>query len=141
MPGTISSEPIIGSDVFLTMLEAADVPAPDDRVFDGASILPLLQGKHFSRARPLYWRNIYYDFRVALRAGNWKILSNIDRTEFALYNIDADPRETTDLSEHYPQIFEHMKQQLIAYDKEVIAEGPKWWQQDEGRLNQDIPLE
>lgn len=141
MPGTISSEPIIGSDVFLTMLDAAGVPTPTDRVYDGVSILPLIQGRQFNRPRPLYWRNIYYEFRVALRDGDWKILSNVDRTKFELYNLKMDPRETTDLSSQYPEVFERMKSQLIAYDKEVLAEGPKWWQEDEGRLYQDIPLE
>jgi hypothetical protein len=34
-----------------------------------------------------------------------------------------------------------MKAALIAYDKDVIAEGPKWWQKDKGRLLQDIPLD
>lgn len=141
MPGSISSEPIIGSDVFLTMLDAAGVPAPTDRVIDGASILPVIKGQPFERPRPLYWRNMYYEFRVALRDGNWKILSDSHRTKFELYNLELDPRETTDLSKHYPEVFERMKSELIAYDKEVIQEGPKWWQDDEGRLKQDIPLD
>ncbi|HKL21388.1 MAG TPA: sulfatase-like hydrolase/transferase, partial [Tichowtungia sp.] len=141
MPGTISAEPIIGSDVFPTLLEIAGVPAPADRVLDGTSILPLLQSKPFTRPKPLYWRNMYEYFRVGLRDGKWKIVSNTDRTEFELYNLQLDPRETTDLSKHYPEIFERMKAQLIAYDKEVIDEGPKWWQKDKGRLLQTIPLE
>ena len=139
-PGSISSEPIIGSDIFLTMLDAAGVQAPTDRIFDGASILPVIEGRPFSRPRPLYWRNMYYEDRVALRDGNWKILSNSYRTEFVLYNLEMDPRETTDLSKHYPEVFARMKAQLIAYDKEVIEEGPKWWQEDQGRLKQSIPL-
>lgn len=140
-PGRLSSEPIIGSDVFLTLLDAADVPAPTHLTFDGTSILPLIRGEAFDRSKPLYWRNIYNEYRVALRDGDWKILSNSDRSEFKLYNLEKDPRETTDLSEQYPEVFERMKAELIAYDKEVIEEGPKWWQKDEGRLKQDIPLD
>ena len=140
MPGTLCAEPIIGSDVFPTMLEAAGVPVPADKVLDSQSIIPILQGKPFKRSKPLYWRNMYYQFRVAIRDGDWKILSNSERTEFELYNLELDPRETTDLSKQVPEVFERMKAQLIAYDKDVINEGPKWWQKETGWRTQTIPL-
>lgn len=142
-PGTISSEPIIGSDVFPTMLEAAGAPIPEEITLDSTSILPLLQGQPFEREKPLYWRNSYqwrgdYLFEVAIRDGDWKLASNALRTEFQLYNIISDPRETTDLSGHYPAIFERMKEELIAYDKDVLSEGPNWWQKDP-RMEGKIP--
>ena len=129
-PGTLSAEPIIGSDVFPTMLDLAGVPRPEGVKLDGASILPLLQGKTFSRPRPLYWRNIFYRFQVALRDNEWKIVSTPDRTAFELYNLRLDPKETSDLSRKYPEVFERMKKALIEYDREVIAEGPDWWKRD-----------
>ena len=128
--GTILSEPIIGSDVFPTMLEIAGVPLPKDRKFDSASILPLLQGQKFTRPRPLYWRNIFYKFQVALRDKAWKIVSTPNRTEFELYNLNLNQKETSDLSKKYPEVFQRMKKALIEYDKEVIAEGPDWWKRD-----------
>ncbi len=140
MPGTLSAEPIIGSDVFPTMLEAAAVPIPTDKVLDSVSILSAIQGKPFERSKPLYWRNTQYKFQLAIRDRAWKIVSNSQRTEFELYNLNLDPRETADLSAHYPNVFERMKAQLIAYDKDVLAEGPKWWQKEE-KLKQTIPLE
>jgi arylsulfatase A len=139
MPGSISAEPIIGSDVFPTMLDAAGVAIPTDKVLDSTSILPILEGKPFERSNPLYWRNYYEKFRVAIRDGEWKIISNSQRTEFELYNLELDPRETKDLSKHYPDVFERMKARLIAYDKEVLNEGPKWWQNEEA-LKDIIPL-
>jgi arylsulfatase A len=140
MPGTISAEPIIGSDVFPTMLEAAGMPVPDDKVLDSASILPILQGKPFERQKPLYWRNTFFEIQCAIRDKEWKLVSNAQRTEFELHNLQLDPRETSDLSRHYPEVFERMKAQLIAYDKEVLAEGPDWWKNEE-RLKQTIPFD
>ena len=66
--------------------------------------------------------------QIALRIGDWKILGNSMRTEFELYNLIVDPRETTDLSTLEPDRYEKMKNQLIAYDSDVLEEGPKdWW--------------
>ena len=129
-PGTVSAEPIIGSDIFPTLLELAGVPLPTDRTLDGASIAPLLQGRELSRARPLYWRNTYHQFQVALRDKDWKIVASPDHTAFELYNLSEDPKETADRSKQFPEVFARMQQALIAYDKEVLAEGPDWWKQD-----------
>ncbi len=129
-PGGISAEPIIGSDVFPTILEIAGIEPPEKVTLDATSILPILQNREFRRARPLYWRNTYGDFRIALREGDWKILGRSDRTGFELYNLVMDPRETTDLSVHEPELFERLKKALIDYDMEVLREGPDWWKKD-----------
>ncbi len=131
-PGFISDEPIIGSDVFPTFLEAAGVALPDGVVLDSSSILTLLEGRPFERKKPLYWRNLHYDFMIALRDGDWKIVGNSQRTEFELYHLIKDPRETTDLSKHHPDRFNRMKAALIKYDQEVLDEGPDWWKRGGG---------
>lgn len=142
-PGSLSAEPIIGSDIFPTMLEAAGAPIPEDITLDSTSILPLIKGKKFERGDPLYWRNSFkwrgdYKFEVAIRDGDWKLVADTLLTEFELYNIVLDPRETTDLSAHYPDVLQRMKSDLIAYDKDVLAEAPSWWQQDP-RMEGKIP--
>lgn len=144
-PGTLSAEPIIGNDIFPTLLNAAGVAIPETITLDSTSILPLLQGQPFQRGKPLYWRNSYrwggdYTFEAAIREDDWKLVSDTDRTEFELYNIARDPRETTDLSAHYPEIFERMKATFIAYDKEVVAETPDWWKRDP-RMEGKVPVE
>lgn len=128
--GTIVSDPIIGSDIFPTLLDIANVDLPRNVVLDGSSVLPVFKGKKIKRERPLYWRNLFYEFRVAIREEEWKLVGNSERTKFELYNLDIDPRETTDLSTHNPEIFNKMKKRLIEYDNEVLREGPKWWSQD-----------
>jgi hypothetical protein len=65
------------------------------------------------------------EYRVAIRDGPWKILSNSERTKFELFNLEIDPRETTNLSELQPEIFQKMKKELIRYDNEVLLEGAK----------------
>ncbi|TWU38901.1 Arylsulfatase [Novipirellula aureliae] len=129
-PGGISDEPIIGSDVFPTLLELAGVDLPENVTLDSASIVPILENKAFQRPRPLYWRNYLREFNIALREGDWKIIGKSDRSEFELYNLAIDPRETTDLSAHEPALFERLKRELVEYDNGVLNEGPDWWKQD-----------
>lgn len=129
-PGRISDEPIIGSDIFPTVLDIAGISLLGITL-DGTSILPLLEGREFRRPRPLYWRHNKKEFRIALREGDWKIVAKSDQTGFELFNLVADPRETSNQSAHEPEIFERMKKALIEYDNEVLKEGPDWWHQDE----------
>ncbi|MBT3192441.1 MAG: sulfatase-like hydrolase/transferase [Verrucomicrobia bacterium] len=129
-PGTVCAEPVVGSDLFPTTLEVAGIPVPTDRALDAVSLMPILRNEPFTRSRPMYWRNTFHFYQVALRDGDWKILANSALTEFALHNMAADPRETTDVKAHYPEIFERMKDAMIAYDKEVLAEGPDWWKRE-----------
>ncbi len=75
-----------------------------------------------------------------MRDGDWKIIGDSKRTVFELYNLRTDPRETTDLSRHEPEKFEAMKKALIAYDRDVLAEGPKWWNREKGQ-KESMPAE
>ncbi len=132
-PGKLSAEPIIGSDAFPTILELAGVELPENVTLDSASLVPLLQGRSFKRSRPLFWRNNFYQFRIALRDGDWKIVGDSKHTTFELYNLQIDPRETADLSSHEPELFEKMKKALVEYDREVLADGPDWWKREKIR--------
>ncbi|MDX2039535.1 MAG: sulfatase-like hydrolase/transferase [Isosphaeraceae bacterium] len=129
--GTRSLVPIIGSDWFPTLLAAAGAEPPRDRVLDGANVLPVLLGETatVARARPLFWRldMAPNDRHLALRDGDWKIIASKSLDEFELYDLGADPRETTDLSTREPERFKELKRRLIEMNAEVVAEGPDWW--------------
>ncbi len=57
-PGTTCDTPIIGSDLFPTILGLCGAKVPADRVIDGANVLAVLAAKAAAvdRPRPLYWR-------------------------------------------------------------------------------------
>ena len=46
---------------------------------------------------------------MALRDGDWKLLASQDFTHFELYNLKADPQETTDLKAKEPERFGAMR--------------------------------
>jgi len=128
-PGSVSGEPVNGTDILPTLCAMAAVPVPADRPIDGTSILPLFTGEKLDRRMPLYWR---YDkalskpFTVAMRQGDWKILADNEMTQFELYNLAEDIAEQRNLGESQPQRLEAMKKTLAKLHAEINAEGPKW---------------
>ena len=104
-PGRISGGascdlPIIGSDLVPTLLAAAGVPAPNDRVIDGVNLLPILSGQTTSveRTQPMFWRlHMAPNAKLAMRVGDWKILADAQLSRFELYNLSSDPTESIDL--------------------------------------------
>lgn len=128
--GTTCEVPIVGSDVFPTMLGIAEVKAPADRTLDGVNVLPALEGKvtRLDRPQPLFWRlHMAPNMKIAMRVDDWKILADETLTEFELYNLKTDEKETTDLKEKEPERFAAMKTQLIQHNASIDAEGPDWW--------------
>jgi arylsulfatase A len=122
---------VIGSDLFPTVLRLAGVQPPKDRVIDGVDILPVLTGKATAVERPipLYWRldMAPYDLHLALRRGDWKLLASRDFQKCELYNLKNDPKETTNLRDKEPKIFQELREELARINAQVEAEGPDWW--------------
>ena len=149
-PGTVSSEPVIGTDLLPTLCEIVGVKRPDDRAYDGSSFLPAFSGKPIERATPLYWHFFAAsgEHQVAIRIGNWKLSASIaaekvrDRGgidaqdqqaiktaplgKMWLYNLREDPGETFDYSQREPERLVSMKRILEAKYREVQRESPLW---------------
>ena len=132
-PGTVSDVPVIGSDIFATVLDIAGIPLPEDRTIDGVSMVPAFAGQPVERPIPLFWRTHVSppDNRVAMRIGDWKLVGNDTLTEFQLYEIQKDWQEENDLSESMPEKTEEMKQRLLEVWEGIESEGPsQWWKSD-----------
>lgn len=129
-PGTTSDVPVIGSDMFPTMLGIAGVEVPKDRTLDGVNALAALDGSttKLERPQPLFWRlHMAPNAKIAMRVDDWKILANAELTEFELYDLKNDPKETTDLKDKQSQRFQDLKACLIEHNAKIDAEGPDWW--------------
>ncbi len=128
-PGFVSHEPVNGTDVLPTLCALAGVSVPTDRAIDGASILPVFEGRSVERAVPLYWR---YDralskpYAVAMRQGDWKLLADDSMTQFELYNLRVDRAEKNNLAGSETGRLEAMKETLVGLHREINAEGPQW---------------
>ena len=130
-PGTTSETPVIGTDVFNTILHLAGIEVPTDRVIDGANMLPALEGKPIERKIPLFWRTHVSapEQRVAMRVGDWKIVGDETLTQFQLYKVSEDWKEKNDLAKEMPEKTKELKTQLIALWNDIKTEGPnEWWE-------------
>jgi arylsulfatase A len=162
-PGSTSDEPVCGVDLLPTIFAITGTDPPADRTLDGASFLPVLTGRPVARTRPLYWQFNYAQSRpkVAIRAGDWKLLAGLtlpdfppgaditdeqmqalksaELTGFELYNLRDDIGETTDLAAREPQKLAEMTAQMQELYRSVRDESPVWpawtWPREEaGRI-------
>lgn len=160
-PGTVSDEPVSGVDLLPTLCAMTETPVPDDRAIDGADFLPVLEGRSIERRTPLYWhfQRARSEPKVALRAGDWKILAQLtgpelppagdllesdmqafktaELTKFELYHLREDVGETMDLAQSKPDVLNDLTSQLRTLYREVRDESPVWpawqWPRYEGR--------
>jgi arylsulfatase A len=129
-PGSVSEVAVIGSDLFPTFLAAAGVKAPADRVIDGIDVTEVLAGtgRSVGRPQPLYWRlHMAPNAQYAMRIGDWKLLADATLTQYELYNLRSDPTESNNLVQAEPARFAELKEQFLAHNTAVEAEGPDWW--------------
>ena len=134
--GVENRTPIIGSDLFTSILGTVNIAVPDDRTIDGTDFMPEFEGKPIKRKIPLYWRNHIANpnIQVALRKDGWKILANEKLDAFQLYHIEKDWKEETDLASKHPEKLAEMKTVLLSVHKQVEKEGPRdWWENEPPR--------
>ena len=133
---TVSDVPIIGSDIFATVLDMTGIPLPTDRTIDGVSMLPALAGRPVERKVPMFWRTHVSSGsdRIALRVGDWKLVCNDLMDSFPLYEIQKDWKEANDLADQMPEKTAEMKMILFEVWNGIVAEGPnEWWENGNDR--------
>ncbi len=116
----ITHFPACTMDLFPTVADILGLP--DDvlvRPVDGISLKPLLSGEIRERRQPIPFR---FGSKAALVDHRYKLVTdNLERGEFQLYDLEADPQETNDLSAAQPDVFARLKQQLLAWNETVEA--------------------
>ena len=134
--GSVSDIPVVGTDIFATVLEIVGIPVPDDRTIDSVSLLPVFAGKPVERPIPLFWRTHVSpaEDRVAMRIGDWKIVSDDTMTRFQLFNVQQDWQEKNNLAEKMSDKTEEMKQVLFQTWQNIVEEGPnEWWEMEKNK--------
>jgi len=100
-----------GADLFPTLLRAASVPLPTDRVIDGRDLLPVLT-RRTDRAREMV--AFRYQRERALRMGDWKLLGRYDEPP-ALFDLPVDRGERTDVASLYPAVVRELQARWEAF--------------------------
>ncbi len=145
-PGSSCDTPIISVDFMPTFAQLAGAELPDSQPVDGASIVPLLEGKPALEDRAIFWHyplylsgdiggkvlpvaetNVLYWRAVpasAIRRGDWKLIHYFEDNSVKLFNVSEDISERHDLAEQDPERAQALLEQLRKWQHETEAPIP-----------------
>lgn len=127
--GKVDNTSVVSAlDLFVSVCSIADAGLPGSYKSDGTDMSRALAGKPQQRDRTIFWEYRRNDSKafpqpadkdvspsLAVREGGWKLLVNADSTGLTLYNLHEDQRETTNLSEKYPDKASELKEKLLEW--------------------------
>jgi len=117
-PKTIDA-PAVTSDYFPTILDALNIDLPDDRTYDGVSLLPLIRGERTTRNTPIGFLNKNGKQAVWM-TDQYKLIVQGDSVK--LYDIPADPAEQHNLAGEHPDRTARLRDDLTAWKADVMQE-------------------
>ena len=121
--GVVTSQIGITMDLTATFLAAAGAPVPADARLEGINLLPLLTNGATPVSRALFWRVATAGLNQrAVRDGNWKLLME-GGPRLMLFDLSKDQGERNDLAASNTAVVRRLHQQLLAWEKDVDAEG------------------
>lgn len=116
-PGSVCDEMLVSMDFFPMILRAAGAALPGDRTIDGRDPSAVLAGMSPSPHEALFWD---YDGSKAVRWKQYKLVLS-KKGGRQLYDLAADPGETTDLAERRPDLAEQLENRHREWAKAVAA--------------------
>ncbi len=116
-PGTVYEEPVAFVD-WLTVCALAGAPVPTDRPIDGASFLPIFDGKQVERKGRLR----HYLRQAAMRDGDWKIIGAPRKATSSLQHPSGPAGEERSRARE-PGRLKAMSERFRALYAEILKEG------------------
>ena len=111
------------TDIFSTILGAANIESPKEITIDGVNLIPFLTNE--KRGEPhetLYWKNATYQ---AIIHDNWKLMrSKYPKEKEYLYNLGKDPYEQNNLALSEPEIKSLLHEKLNTHIESMPE--PSW---------------
>jgi arylsulfatase A len=112
-PGSVSEETLCLTDLLATVAELLGATLPADAGEDSFSLLPVLLNA--PPTGPVRTQTFILgdakNLTMAVRAGSWKLIESRDsgnRKVHELYDLSADPGETTDLAKSRPEVVQEL---------------------------------
>ena len=100
--GRVSAHPWAHWDMFPTLAELASAQVPAG--LDGMSMARALRGETQPAHEFLYWEFHERGFQQAVRMGRWKAVRLSKDAPLEIYDLQADPAETTNVAASQPDV-------------------------------------
>src|SRR6185369_1749144 len=131
-PDSVCETPVIGMDLFPTLLEMAGQKNAGRTGVDGVSLVPLLRGTGSLKRDELFWHYPHYQHYQlggttpygAIRKGDFKLIEFFDDMRVELYNLKEDIGEQHNLAAKLPAKVDELRNRLHAWRKEVGSQMP-----------------
>tara|TARA_Y100001972_G_scaffold126535_1_gene180555 strand:+ start:4219 stop:5682 length:1464 start_codon:yes stop_codon:yes gene_type:complete len=104
--------PVSTSDYYPTILDILDIEMPNQPMVDGISLVPLLEGKMDTRPTPIGFQ---FKDQLSWVEGKYKLYSPDQGESWELYDIEADPGETLDISMENETIVSRLRSDLLQW--------------------------
>ena len=121
-PGTRSSELVLTTDVFPTVVAMAGGNPAEGPELDGVSLVPVLKGQGSLERKEIVLYRSYENQYAAIRSGRWKLIAYRDGGA-ELYDLAADLSEKNDLSAKEADKVGELKTALHAWEKRMGVPG------------------
>ena len=119
--GAVNDALLSSLEIFPSLLAAAGLPAPGGVALDGHDWWPTLTAGRPSPRTTMFWER--RDQRAA-RVGDWKWV-DMPGAGGGLFDLAADPGETTDLSAARPAVLARVRSAFAAWEAEMAAAEPR----------------
>ena len=129
-PGSESSEPVISTDFYPTILQAAGLASDKIQQSDGKSLLPVFRGRSLERDA-VFWHWPHYSNHGqqspagAVRMGDYKLIEYYENGAVQLFNLKEDIGEQYNLAEQQPETADKLRSRLHAWLSRVDADMPE----------------
>lgn len=139
--------PIWFPDLFPTICDLCELKMPDDRAYDGISILPAIQGQALERKQPMSWFFYRSSPEAAIRIGDYVLLAGsndtVKRTHwisdidmefiqnfkpsfYELYDLSTDVSQQNNLADKKPLYLEKMRRAYQTLFQEIKRDEIVW---------------
>ena len=139
--GAVNDRSVVAAiDLVPSLLTIANIQAPTSAQFDGEALPETLLGNSLrSRVRPLFFRrppdrDAFYGVDdlpdLAVRDGKWKLFCEYDGSDVSLFDLAADPGETTNLARQHPAVVERLTKSLLAWHASMPPDNGSTYRHD-----------
>ena len=127
-PGTTINKPVIGTDLYPTIIDLLNLPDAPKQHVDGLSLAKLLSDGEGLERDALYWHFPHYSNHGmqspggAIRSGRYKLLEYFENGSIQLFDLELDIGEQHDLAKKKPELAQSLKLKLHAWRERVDAD-------------------